>query len=71
MVELHLTLDEERKIKTRKRTTISRSTKKHAAIIKSLKEEVNATKERADYLNGLNILLQQAIKELKADLGVA
>ena len=43
--------------------------KKHNAIIFALKEEVNATKERIDYLNGLNILLQQALKELKADLG--
>lgn len=27
------------------------------------------SKERADYLQSLNILLQQAIKELKQDLG--
>jgi hypothetical protein len=42
---------------------------KHHAIVSALKEEVDATKERADYLTSLNILLQQAIKELRADLG--
>jgi hypothetical protein len=42
---------------------------KHHAIVSALKEEVDATKERADYLTSLNILLQQAIKELQADLG--
>jgi hypothetical protein len=42
---------------------------KHHAIVIALKNEVNVTKERADYLNSINILLQQAIKELQADLG--
>ncbi|HFJ9467875.1 hypothetical protein [Bacillus cereus group sp. BfR-BA-01495] len=60
-----------KKLKQEKERLYQEALKKHAAIIRSLKEEVNATKERADYLNGLNILLQQAIKELKADLGVA
>lgn len=44
---------------------------KHNAIIKALKEEVNASKERIDYLNGLNVLLQHAIKDLKEDLKIA
>lgn len=44
---------------------------KHEAIIKALKEEVNATKERIDYLQSLNILLQQAIKDLKCDIDAA
>lgn len=44
---------------------------KHEAIIKALKEEVNATKERIDYLQSLNILLQQAIKDLKSDIDAA
>jgi hypothetical protein len=43
---------------------------KQHAIITALKNEVDATKERADYLNSLNILLQQAIKDLQADLNV-
>ena len=45
--------------------------KKHDAIIHALKEETNAGKERLDYLQSLNILLQQAVKDLKKDLGAA
>ena len=44
---------------------------KHEAIIKAMRTEADADKERMDYLQSLNILLQQAIKDLKADLGVA
>ena len=44
---------------------------KHEGIIKALKEEADAAKERIDYLQSLNILLQQAIKDLSKDLGVA
>ncbi len=42
---------------------------KHQAIIEALDKEVDATKERIDYLQSLNVLLQQAIKDLKKDLG--
>lgn len=45
--------------------------RKHEAIIKALKDEANASKERLDYLQSLNILLTQAIKDLKKDLGIA
>ena len=44
---------------------------KHEAIIKALKEEAEADKERIDYLQSLNILLQQAIKDLQKDMGIA
>ena len=44
--------------------------KKHEAIIKAMKEEADADKERMDYLQSLNILLQQAIKDLRHDLGI-
>lgn len=44
---------------------------KHEAIIKALKDEVDADKERLDYLQSLNILLQQAVKDLSKDLGIA
>lgn len=43
--------------------------KKHEAIIQALKTEADADKERLDYLQSLNILLTQAIKDLKKDLG--
>lgn len=45
--------------------------KKHEAIIQALKSEADADKERLDYLQSLNILLMQAIKDLKKDLGKA
>lgn len=44
---------------------------RHQAIIKALKDEAEADKERLDYLQSLNILLSRAIDDLKADLGVA
>lgn len=44
---------------------------KHEAIIQALKDEAQAEKERLDYLQSLNILLQQAVKDLSKDLGVA
>ena len=44
---------------------------KHEAIIEALKKEADADKERMDYLQSLNILLQKAIIDLKNDLGVA
>lgn len=44
---------------------------KHDEIIKALKEEADADKERMDYLQSLNILLQRAITDLQKDLGIA
>ena len=44
--------------------------RKHQAIIQSLKEETDATQERLDYLQSLNILLSKAIEDLKKDLEV-
>jgi hypothetical protein len=44
--------------------------KKHEAIIKALKKESEDNKERIEYLESLNILLQQAINDLRKDLGV-
>lgn len=45
--------------------------RKHEAIIKALKNEADADKERLDYLQSLNILLQQAVKDLRKDLGIS
>ena len=42
---------------------------KHQAIIDSLSKEVDATQERLEYLQSLNILLKQAIADLEKDLG--
>ena len=59
-----------KQLKQEKERLLKAAIEKHHAIVEALKNEVDATKERADYLNSLNILLQQAIKELKADLKV-
>lgn len=45
--------------------------KKHQAIIHALRMEYNASEERREYLESLNILLRQAIKDLSKDLGIA
>ena len=44
------------------------ASKQNEALIKAIKEEANSTKERKEYLQSLNILLTQAIKDLKKDL---
>lgn len=44
--------------------------KKHEAIIQELKKEADADKERLDYLQSLNVLLQRAVDDLKKDLGI-
>ena len=43
---------------------------KHEAIIQALKNEAKENKERQEYLQSLNILLQQVIKDLQKDLGI-
>lgn len=58
-----------KQLKQEKERLYKEALKKHEAIIKAIKEEVDATKERMDYLQSLNILLQRAIKDLSQDLG--
>ncbi len=41
---------------------------KHEAIIKALEDESNASKDRIEYLQNLNTLLQRAIIDLEKDL---
>lgn len=60
-----------KQLRQEKERLYTEALKKHEAIIKALKEETDAAKERIEYLNSLNILLTQAIKDLKKDLGVA
>ena len=59
-----------KKLREAKDRLLKLAIEKNHAINKALKEEINATKDRADYLNSINILLQRAINDLKADLGV-
>ena len=60
-----------KQLRQEKERLYTEALKKHEAIIKALKEETDANKERLDYLQSLNILLTQAIKDLKKDLGRA
>lgn len=59
-----------KKLREAKELCYKEAVKKQSAIINALKVESNADKERLDYLNSLNTLLQSAIKDLKHDLGV-
>ncbi len=54
-----------------KERLLQAAVEKNHAIVEALKNEVNATKERADYLSSLNILLQKAIEDLQSDLKAA
>jgi len=60
-----------KQLKQEKERLYQEALKKHNAILEALKQESDADKERLDYLNSLNILLQQAIRDLKHDLGYA
>lgn len=60
-----------KQLKNEKERLYKEALRKHQAIINELKKESNADKERIDYLQSLNILLQQAIKDLQKDLGIA
>lgn len=59
------------KLKEAKELIYKNAIAKQSAIVKALKEETDADKERIDYLMGLNILLQSAIKDLQHDLGIS
>ena len=58
------------KLRLEKERLYKEALQKHEAIIMALKGERDAGKERIDYLQSLNILLQQAIKDLRKDLGI-
>lgn len=59
-----------KKLRETKELIYKNALEKQTTILKALKEECNADKERIEYLNGLNALLQSAIKDLKYDLGI-
>ena len=60
-----------KRLKQEKERLLQEAIEKHHAITRALKEEVDATKDRADYLNALNFMLRKAIDELKFDLAAA
>lgn len=59
------------KLREAKELVYKNAIAKQTAILNALKEESDADKERIDYLNSLNIVLQSAIKDLQHDLGIA
>lgn len=61
----------DKKLREAKELIYKNALAKQTAILKALKEESAADKERIEHLNGLNILLQSAIKDLQHDLGIA
>jgi len=58
-----------KQLKEEKQRTYIEAVKKQNAIARALNDEVEASKERIDYLTSLNVLLKQAIKDLSQDLG--
>ena len=61
----------QKQLKQEKERLYKEAVLKHEAIIRALEEEADADKERIDYLTSLNILLQQAVKDLKKDMDIA
>ncbi len=59
-----------KQLKQEKERLYEEALKKHQAIIQTLKNEVDADQKRLDYLQSLNILLTQAIKDLRKDLNI-
>lgn len=64
----YISSEKAKKLKIAKEALLQEVIKKHDAVIRALKVELNASKERIEYLNSLNTLLQAAIKDLKEDL---
>ena len=59
-----------KRLREAKELVYKNAIQKQTAILKALRDESDADKERIDYLNGLNIMLQAAIKDLEHDLGI-
>lgn len=58
-----------KQLKQEKERLYKEALKKHQSIIQAIRNENNENKERMDYLQSLNVLLTQAIKDLNNDLG--
>lgn len=58
-----------KELKQEKERLLQKAIEMQQAIIVQIKAEVEAQRQRADYLNSLNELLRRAIADLKADLG--
>ncbi|HAQ07195.1 MAG TPA: hypothetical protein DCR24_06615 [Bacillus bacterium] len=63
-----LSAAKKKKLVQAKEALLQEAIRKHDAIIRELKSDLNQTQERVEYLNSLNTLLTGAIKDLRADL---
>ena len=59
-----------KQLKQEKERLYKAALEKHQAIIQALKDEIDASKERMEYLQSLNVLLERAVKDLRQDLGI-
>lgn len=59
-----------KQLKQEKQRLYEEAIRKQNAIIRKLNEEKNGDKKRIEYLTSINILLQQALKDLRHDLGI-
>jgi formiminotetrahydrofolate cyclodeaminase len=64
----HLKYKKYKQLEQEKERLFQEVLKKHNEILEALKKESDSNNERINYLNSLNILLQQAINDLKHDL---
>ncbi len=57
-----------KKLMQTKEALLQEAIRKYDVIIRELNDKINLSEERSQYLGALNILLQQIIKDLEADL---
>lgn len=58
-----------KKLQEQKAKLVQEALRQRDAVLRHLKEEADASHERVEYLTALNIRLQEAIRNLKRDLG--
>lgn len=59
----------QKRLKDRERLLYQEALRQHQAMIEQLQRERNATRERKEYLESLVILLNDAIRRMREDLG--
>lgn len=59
-----------KQLKQEKERLYKEALSKHQAIIEALREEQDESRERMEYLQSLNVLLERALLDLRKDLGI-
>ena len=57
-----------KKLQDAKEELLREVIKKHDAITRALREEVDSSKKRIEYLKSMQILLSKALQDLKSDM---